>query len=147
MFMDTERENRINLGKDWPYETLNEGECLASTYFEKEYHVSKGETVYFNYTVKNSFYNIRAFYNERAREEGWEEMDPVPDGWKILTPCKIVDFFDKDNPHGKVPKDMAEDLIIMEQKHYMSWWSKNLPEFCADNTDLINYMQTEGISD
>ena len=39
MFMDTERENRIKLGKDWPFKTLNEGECLASTYFEKEYHV------------------------------------------------------------------------------------------------------------
>ena len=33
IFMDTDRENRIKLGKDWPFKTLNEGECLASTYF------------------------------------------------------------------------------------------------------------------
>ena len=77
MFMDTERENRIKLGKDWPFKTLNEGECLASTYFEKEYHVSKGETIKFNYTFDDSFNNIVSFYNERASEEGWEQMDRV----------------------------------------------------------------------
>ena len=33
MFMDTERENQIELGKDWPFNTLNEGECLVSTDF------------------------------------------------------------------------------------------------------------------
>ena len=53
MFMDTERENRIKLGKDWPFKTLNEGECLASTYFEKEYHVSKGEIIKSNYIAKD----------------------------------------------------------------------------------------------
>ena len=46
--------------------------------------------------------------------------------FKILMPCKIVDFFDRKKPHGKVPVSMAEDLIIMEWKYYMSWWSKNL---------------------
>ena len=114
MFMDTERENRIKLGKDWPFKTLNEGECLASTYFEKEYHVSKGETIKFNYTFDDSFNNIVSFYNERALEEGWEQMDRVSQDLKIIMPCEIVDFFDNDNPHGKVPKSMANDLIIME---------------------------------
>ena len=65
----------------------------------------------------------------------------------MIMPCKIVDFFDKDNPHGKVPKSMAEDLIIMEWKHYMSWWSKHLPDTLEINDYFINYMQTEGISD
>ena len=46
--------------------------------------------------------------------------------YTINMPCKIVDFFDRKKPHGKVPVSMAEDLIIMEYKHYMSWWSKNL---------------------
>ena len=39
MFMDTERENQIKLGKDWPYSTLNEGECLASSTFGSTYKV------------------------------------------------------------------------------------------------------------
>ena len=66
IFMDTDRENRIKLGKDWPFKALNEGECLASTYFEKEYHVSKDETIKFNYTFVLSFNNIVSYYNERA---------------------------------------------------------------------------------
>ena len=44
-------------------------------------------------------------------------------------------------PHGKVPVSMAEDLIIMEYKHYMSWWSKNLNYTkWQNNQDLMNYM-------
>ena len=75
MFMDTERENQIKLGKDWPFKTLNEGECLASTNFEHEYHVKKEETIKFNYTIGDTFKNIVSYYNERALEEGWEQMD------------------------------------------------------------------------
>ena len=41
-------------------------------------------------------------------------MGRVSNDLKIIMPCEIVDFFDKDNPSGKVPKSMANDLIIME---------------------------------
>ena len=69
--------------------------------------------------------NIHAYYNELAEEKGWEKMHKHHK-YSIPMPCKIVDFFDRKKPHGKVPVSMAEDLIIMEWKYYMSWWSKNL---------------------
>ena len=71
MFMDTERENQINLGNDWPFDELAEGECLVSNAFEKTYGVKKGETIYLNYTIKYSLKNIRNFYNVLATENGW----------------------------------------------------------------------------
>ena len=41
-------------------------------------------------------------------------MQGIGSSTRMIMPCEIVDFFDKDNPHGKVPKSMANDLIIME---------------------------------
>ena len=71
MFMDTERENQIKLGQDWPYNTLNEGECLASSSFSETYKVKQGDTIIFNYTLANNMKNLHAYYNEVANEKGW----------------------------------------------------------------------------
>ena len=66
----------------------------------------------------------------------------------IEMPCKIVDFFDHNNPHGKVPVSMAEDLIIMEYKYHMKWWSENLDvDKWTSNHHLMEYMQTIGVQD
>ena len=87
---------------------------MVSSAFEKTYSVKKGETIYLNYTIKYSMTNIRNFYNVLAKENGWQHMKGR-DGWaNIFMPCKIVGFFPADKPHGKFPKSMAEDMIIME---------------------------------
>ena len=49
MFMDTEREKQINIGPNWPYGPLAEGECIASDKFEASYNVKIGETINFHY--------------------------------------------------------------------------------------------------
>ena len=66
VFMDTIRENQINLGNDWPFDPLAEGECLASSAFQSTYKVEKNETVYFNYTIDSKLDNIRTYYNVLA---------------------------------------------------------------------------------
>ena len=76
-----------------------------------------------------------------AEENDWKKMHKESDFKHIEMPCKIVDFFDHNDPHGKVPLSMAEDLIIMEYKYHMKWWSENLDvDKWTGNRHLMEYM-------
>ena len=90
--------------------------------------------MYFNYAIGNMLYSIRAYYNELAKENDWEHLHhKVHYDDEITTPCKIVDFFDGRKPHGKFPKSMAEDTIVMEHKYLLKLWSKHLDKAFQDN--------------
>ena len=117
------------------------GDCLASTSFEKSNKVKKGDTFYFKYSIDAAMENLRAFYDVVAEENDWKKMHKESDFKHIEMPCKIVDFFDHNDPRGKVPLSMAEDLIIMEYKYHMKWWSENLDvDKWTENRHLMEYM-------
>jgi len=48
MFMDTDREKEIYLGPKWPFEQLNEGECITGSGWAEKYDVAVDEEVVFN---------------------------------------------------------------------------------------------------
>jgi len=43
--MDTERENEIGLGPEYPYDALGEGECIVSSDYEEDYGLNEYMTL------------------------------------------------------------------------------------------------------
>ena len=71
MFMDTQREKDIELGPQWPFDPINEGECISNSAFATKYEIEADETIFFNVRIDELLDVIIFHYNVLAETKGW----------------------------------------------------------------------------
>ena len=95
VLIDTDRENQIGLGIDYPFEPMNAGECIVPSRF-KEYGFKLGDQL----MTKLEHYGdlIRTIaennYNPIAETKDWQVIDNRDNFDHMDFPCTIKDFSD-----------------------------------------------------
>ena len=126
MLIDTNRERDIELGRAYPYEKLNEGECLVH-----EKLVEKGDKEYYmNIPLGNFLTNtLLYYYHDRvnATNETLTNLEKILQerNFTLNFGCKIKHTMD--NNYGKESAD-DDNIVIMEQEYFYKYIADFLPE-------------------
>ena len=126
LLIDTNRERDIELGRAYPYEKLNEGECLVHKKL-----VEKGDKEYLMYIPLGNFLTntLLYYYHDRANttNETLTNLERIlqEKNFTLNFSCKIKDTMD--NNYGKEAAD-DDNIVIMEQEYFYKFVADFLPE-------------------
>ena len=121
MLIDTEREKEIELGRSYPYNKLNEGECLVHKNLIRNNQTNLTITI----SIRNFIINTLLYYYHDLKNESDPNLDYLNNITKEFSfTCNIIDTFD-DN-FGKESGD-DDNLIIMEQEYFYKFISNYIP--------------------
>ena len=127
MLIDTEREKEIELGRSYPYNKLNEGECLV----HKNLIRNNQNNLTITISIRNFIINTLLYYYHDLKNESDPNLDYLNNITKEFSfTCNIIDTFD-DN-FGKESGD-DDNLIIMEQEYFYKFISNFIP------TEIMTY--------
>ena len=127
MLIDTEREKEIELGRSYPYNKLNEGECLVHKNLIRNNQTNLTITI----SIRNFIINTLLYYYHDLKNESDPNLDYLNNITKEFSfTCNIIDTFD-DN-FGKESGD-DDNLIIMEQEYFYKFISNYIP------SEIITY--------
>ena len=127
MLIDTEREKEIELGRSYPYNKLNEGECLVHKNLIRNNQTNLTITI----SIRNFIINTLLYYYHDLKNESDPNLDYLNNITKEFSfTCNIIDTFD-DN-FGKESGD-DDNLIIMEQEYFYKYISNYIP------SEIITY--------
>ena len=126
MLIDTEKEREIELGRDYPYGKLSEGECLVHKNLINNNQNEFSMTIPLNNFITDTlflyYYDNRNITNQTA--EYLEELIVV-NNFTIKFNCKVKDVLSEN--YGKESAD-DDNIVIMEQEYFYKYISNFLPE-------------------
>ena len=96
--MDTERENEINLGTDWPFEPLAAGDCVVDIAYQNELKKEVGDTLILSVPLYPLINMQAIIYNELNPDL---KTPIVIRDYPSRVTCTITGFFDE--LYGKFP--------------------------------------------
>ena len=96
--IDTDREKEINVGRSYPFEPLDMGECLLDQKWQQTLRVEEGDMVYFGMYNPILFKSLITRYN-------FLYNDTMPNSfseYSYIIPCRVKSLL-TDGIYGKYP--------------------------------------------
>ena len=104
--IDTELEKEIEIGRDYPYEAIPEGECLIAEETALSHGLTEGDEFHLRITMQNALVQLSAYY------EAISGTTIQTGSFSLTFPCRIRTVFSK--LYGKVPTSAESNLVLME---------------------------------
>ena len=131
LLIDTEREKEIELGRSYPYEKLNEGECLVHENLAKKGQDKlKMQIPMTNFITDTLLYYYHDSINITNETETKLEDILIGKNFTIEFSCQIKDLLE--STYGKEAAD-DDNIVIMELEYFYKYLSNFLP------TNLTEY--------
>lgn len=150
MFLDTQRERDIDLGRRYQFEPLNEGECIIHEQLAESLQVGKGDMIYLQMDMQQNLRALLDIYNNQVATpskrieasilEPRTTRGDAPSS--IRLPCRVAHVGDQS--YGKIQKDQAVDQIYMEYKTIYKYIKDYLPPPLNSNRDFVNFLGKHG---
>ena len=132
--INTSREKDIDLGRNYPYDSLGKDECLIHSNLKDAVENKKLKMILnAEYFLFNNLL-INYYENDETYNPNITQLRKIP--FRIPYECKVKDMFN--NNYGKLNED-TNNVIFMEMEYFYQTFSKFIPK---QITDLFpNYKQ------
>jgi len=129
MFLDTQRERDIDLGRRYQFKPLNEGECIIHEQLAESLMVDEGDVVYLQINMYQNLVALIDQYNRQVKAPNKPIKTNVisanAGSSRVEMPCRVAHVGDQS--YGKVQKEQAVDQIYMEYKTMYKYMGQYLP--------------------
>lgn len=103
LLIDTQREEDIYLGTQYPFGTLEAGQCLIADYVQDEMDLNDIHAIQLYLNMTFTVTAVMENYNVLSVENGWEPLSNTTFNYTVTMPCTVVGFLDE--TYGKYNKD------------------------------------------
>ncbi len=136
MLIDTMREREIHVGRLYPYQAQEMGECIMPSQQAAVMGVGVGDIIYAEMDMGKLINTLGYHYVPEGSMDPLE-MVPVVDMNLTRIPCKIS-ALNKES-YGKFGTDAVDSTLIMEYRNFLPFLGKYLPS-PMNRTDFAAYL-------